>query len=185
MIVSSDSRSESTKPSQVVVSSSHLYLGTPSLAAFIPRHALGHTASTRNVLLPIKLVLSVLAFAQILFSVVERVVIAMIDYYTISVREAKNFSLYSHTGLKFPYIQGAVDIETSGGRIPICAPIELRKSLEVLGIDNGVLPLRQWNQLVGWVKRLSDGVSLHAEFPHRLTSSKMVQLSRYFNMVGA
>jgi hypothetical protein len=64
--------------------------------------------------------------------------------------------------------------------VPIRAPRPLVEPLKISGIHQSILSLRQRDKTVGWVGRLSNGVSwFHAESWHRSSCKGLLRLSRY------
>ena len=152
-------------------------LRQPFLAALAPRSALeSGTVLSVDSLVPH--VFCMRAFTQIIFSIVDSVVIFVVNLFSWST--SKYDSVHYDRAL---FSRKSLSVKTINLFIPDRAPIPLIEPVVVGRINNGSLPLRERDQLVRWVGRLSNRVPLHSAFWHGLTSSKVLQLSHF--IIGA
>jgi hypothetical protein len=91
---------------------------------------------------------------QVLAAVVQRIVVFMIDNPKLRAKQPMHF--YSTTAPATPSIVG-LHVLT-----PVGVPIPLQQPLEIGGINNRILSLRESDKTVGWVERLSNCVTFHA-----------------------
>lgn len=129
----------------------------------IPCHALKSARVVRAQSLILHVPDSV-ASAKVRTTIIQSVFVSMINVYR-RICNSKNKTMHSESATPS-------HVERSRTRVPICIPVPLVQPLEIGGIDNRVLALRERNQLVGWVKRLGHGVSCHTAF-HRCTSNAL------------
>jgi len=147
-----------------------LYLRNPLLFIFGPRY----TAESTRIRAAHPLTANVLrsrALPQILFSVVQGIVVDVVRFF---VSEDKpmhpNPSIFDRCHC----------VEALRGLTPSGMPSPLRKALEVLSVNYRNLILSKSDKAVGFVKRLSDCASwLRGESCHRSSSQGLVQLSRH------
>jgi hypothetical protein len=118
----------------------------------------------------ISIVLFQVAFPEIIFPVIQCVVILVISF---TWATAQNFVMQ----VKTPNFSSALGIETSRFRIPIGIPVPCTDAVKVLGIYDGVLPLRKRDKAVRCVKRLDNRVAFHAKFLSHWSSLKGLLLN--------
>lgn len=122
----------------------------------------------------IKAILGMGTLTKILATIVERISVFMVAFFPWFT--FKNLTMHGDRSMSS---NGPSNVKTFGAIRPYRIPIPLREPLKVSSINNGILALRKSNKTIGWVRRLSNKVSLHPAFWHGLTSSKVLQLSRY------
>jgi hypothetical protein len=133
-----------------------------------------HAAQSRNILLhlPVVRVLRSSAFSKVISSIVERVVVMVVNF-ILRINTSKNHAMHHNNSL-FTVIEGsAAGVDTSGVPMLLGEPIELRKIFVVASTNLGSLVLRKGNQAVRIIKRLLNCVSSYTWF-HELTSNEFV-----------
>lgn len=106
------------------------------------------------------------AFAKILASIVQGVVIAMIPAFAFL--STKNLFMHCDVpvGIVLP-----LGIETLCASIPVREPTPLREPVEVIGINDCSLPLSQSNVAIGCMERLNNCVPWQRRAGHVHTSN--------------
>lgn len=137
---------------------------TSSPAFFAPAHA-SKSGDCFPMSLRVSHILCMSAFAQVLAAIIQSVAVFVVALF--SGNAAKDETVHGEMLFSTPLFP--LSVEGSSIAVPIGIPVPLRQPFKVSGIDERILPLCKWNQLVGWVKRLDYVVSLHAAF-HRCTS---------------
>src|SRR5258706_1693641 len=105
-------------------------------------------------------VLSMGTWAKILFPIIESIAVFVVNLFPR--RALDDLSMHSE---RFT-VRSADYIERVRFWTEHCHPVPLREPFKILHINDGVLILRQRNQTVGFVQRLSDFVSYHTRFWH-------------------
>ena len=158
--------------------SAHAYLSRPSLVSASPVNTL-ESGGTVAVWASVPFVLRRITFSQIFAAIIEHVSILVIALF--SFLALKDLPVH---GQVFPWLSGPSYTptceKTTSLRIPRTAPVETSQPIKIGGIYHGNFSLRQWDKSVGFIKRLSNCVSIHAVlFSHRSTSNGSLQLGRY------
>lgn len=118
-------------------------------------------------------VLSVCAFAKIISAIVQCVVIHVV--YFVGRTDSENHSVHCYPfAFAFP-----------NGIVQVTIPVPLVEPLKIGSIHDSNFSLGQRDKAIGFIKRLSNCVTLHATFWHRSTSNGSLQLSRYCTTEGA
>lgn len=138
---------------------------SPLPSFVIPCHT---TVSARiiNTLFTVTGVLRLRTFSQIALSIIQSVVIPMIN--EIFFRYAEYFSMH----ISNPYFCMTDHVKHPSSFSGI--PVFTGEAREVLAINDCVSSLRQWDETVGWVERLNDFVSNHTISWHGSTSNGLV-----------
>jgi hypothetical protein len=132
----------------------------PHLRQTVPTHSL----EPRGVVILQSTIMDVLllsAVAQIVFPIIKRIVVLMVNF---------PIKLKSHDGFVQEYVCLPIPHDISdcvkglGSETAHSVPVPLQQPIVVLSIYYGILLLRKWNKTVGWVRRLDDFVSLYTGF---------------------
>ena len=153
--------------------------GKPFAPIFSPANTLKSTL-VRTRLSLMSAILRVGASAEVVSTVIQAIMIFMIRLFRMRCVED---DLMHKDELSTPC--SASGVESVGCWIGESVPVPLRQPHKVSGIDNGILPLRQWNKFVGWVGRLNDLMALHPIVKtfrswHGSYSNRNLQFSRHF-----
>lgn len=122
------------------------------------------------------------AFAKIVPTIIQRIVIFVVTFF--SIRTSQNNSVHSEqfTSVICADVSDGI-IAMSHGR-PDCMPVPSRNIFEIFYINYCVLVLSKRNQTVRCVWRLNNCVSFHAAF-HRSTSNGLFEFDRHFTTAVA
>jgi hypothetical protein len=105
-------------------------------------------------------ILGVSAFAKIVASIVQRVVVLMIDVFSFLRRHNDPVHLY------FPSTSRLSSVKGSSFFVPMSTPIESRQPFEIRKIHDRILSLRKRNQAVRFIEWLRNGVPLNPVLRH-------------------
>jgi len=97
---------------------------------------------------------------KICLSIIKGVVINVI--YTLFGRRFHDSAMHEDWNISYQSMHN----EVSDSGVPDCPPVPFRQPLEIIGIDNRNLILRQANKAVGWITWLRDFVSSYTIFRH-------------------
>jgi hypothetical protein len=116
----------------------------------------------------IRLVLTIRAWAKIGSAIIKTVTVSVVNLFTIS---ADNLAV--HSNLTIPIAPKCV--KTKPNCLAMSDPVPFREPLIVGSVYDGILSLRERDQAVGWIERLSNGMALvlrTALSGHVLTSNE-------------
>lgn len=105
-------------------------------------------------------------------TVVQSIVVSVVGYLTYETSRDEIAHADSGATRELP-----IGIETLGAFAPPRKPVPLREPFKVFTVDDGILPLRKWNQAIGWIERLCSGVPRKRLAGHTLTSNGSVLLA--------
>lgn len=104
-------------------------------------------------------------------SIIERVVVYVISP-LLAATSRYNVAHINDLHLPVGIMDAPLGVKTPSSNVPLGVPVPLREALKVLSINNSVLALRKWNQAVGWIERLTNGVPCKRLSGHFLTSNE-------------
>lgn len=142
--------------------------GFPFSPILTPKHTL-ETARIVEWFFLVSEILGVRTLTEIRSAVVERVVVTVVNLF--AHLTTKNESLHVSTFLG--------SIKTIGRGTPRGVPIPLIEPIEISGVNDDILPLRERDKTVGCVERLNNFVSLNTELFHFPTSNGILKFSRH------
>lgn len=116
------------------------------------------------------------AYSQVLFSVIQAVVISVIYKFLAVVPEYE--SVHKHA---FSTCKRMARMELTMDFAPSSKPSQSGNSLEVFGVDNCNLSLRKWNKAVWFVKRLDYFKSI-LKCWHGLTLNEIVLVQPFISL---
>ena len=121
------------------------------------------------------------ALTKVFSAIVERVVILMVTFFSVSTGEYDAVHRYVSTHASARPIPCSV--KGLQLLVEFSEPVPFRKPVVVFNVNDCVLPLRKWNQTIGLVERLNNFVSYNTSFWHVLPPRRMC-FSRHFNIGG-
>lgn len=154
----------------------HGYSDSPFAIVFSPAHAL----KPAMVAFPNFLIFGILrmrAISKIFAAIVERVSVLMVTLLLIGA--GKDLTMHADQITSRAAWTMTNGIKRICAWVIKCKPIPLAEPFIISNIHNCILALRKRDQAVRIIKRLSNCVTLHAEFWHRSTSNGLLRLSRY------
>lgn len=165
-----------TKFTKEVFFSVYSNTGLPFSCRFIPTDS-SVSACIRSTHFCVISILCMCGFTEIPSSIIECVAIFVVSFFLWCA--VQNNSVHTNY---FPFVSSD-GIKAFGVVIPLSTPVPLVEPFEIFGVNDGVLPLRQWDKAIGLVERLNNCVSFHAAF-HWSTSNGLLKFSRYFTLEG-
>jgi hypothetical protein len=174
-IVGSGCLLDGTEKTQVSTLTAGSYISLPLFAMFVPRYSF-ESAGVARTPFAVHVILRVIAFAQILSAVVQRVMVPMVAFFILVTRQ--NYLMHSSSFSA----NASNSVKTFSICIPFRTPNELGQPRKISGIDDGVLALRERYQSVGLVERMNNRMAFHAG--HRSSEKGLLLFSRQFYQIS-
>jgi hypothetical protein len=149
----------------------------PFSVRLVPVHA-AITGCVISLHVGIRMVLGNRGWSKIFSPIIEAVSVLVIY-----VGQVCRANLTVHVNQRSRFFSVPPDcVEAVGGREPVSAPIPLVEPIKVCRVNDGDLPLGQWDVSDRLILRLNDRLAVHAALGHNLTSNEIaaVQPHRHF-----
>ena len=163
--------------SEMVTFTIYASMGNPQTSLWCPIDAL-ESALVFSRDASVHQVLRIGRWAQIVFTIVQRVFVFVVHLYSF----LSNYIEQQSVHVNFPVVDGRDRVETFSLGIPLRGPVPMQETFKVLCIYDGVLILRQWDKAVRCIRRLNDCVAFHASrlnpFWHRSSLQGLFQFNR-------